>query len=532
MMQYRRVGRSRLRVSSIGFGTCQLRLLTEQQAIDTLKKGFDLGVNVVHTAPDYEGTVEIMAQSIEESGHDVIVASQGYGDMAHFEWLFETTCRTLKKRSLEIFGIACIDDREYFGENVWDPGGMVEFLLKKKQDGRLAAVFCTTHGTPEYIKKLITSGVFDAIMVSYNPLGFHLLSYYPEPPKTPENISRHKQEIFRMAARHDVGLMIMKPLAGGLLCDSKAFPPHADFCPGPKKLGARDILRSMLLNDEICCVFPGTASVEEAEENALAGHEPMGVSSDTLRIIEHVVDDKKTSLCSRCGRCDALCSKGLPVSWLFRDAYISNYPSETFETIDRLQYFHLHPENIPSCSTCTEVTCLCPNGIDIPKSLINIHKQMLTLKEKALLPTPPSLLGQDITRQAIGVKLVRRDIPTILHLGQKAVCRLYLHNAGQQTWIASRTSGKNRGVVLAIFESDKLRQNVPLRHDVEPGARTHFVFELSAPNHPGHYQLGFFLMQYSKAGSQTESTEILTTTLFVKPIVPRDRDAEKVIEEA
>ena len=46
MMQYRRVGKSRLRVSSIGFGTCQLRLVTEQQAINTLKRGFDLGVNI------------------------------------------------------------------------------------------------------------------------------------------------------------------------------------------------------------------------------------------------------------------------------------------------------------------------------------------------------------------------------------------------------------------------------------------------------------------------------------------------------
>jgi len=112
-MQYRRLGRSGLRVSSIGFGTCQLRLVTEQQAIDTLKRGFDLGVNIVHTAPDYEETVELVAQSIEESGRDVTVVSQGYGDLAHFEWLFENTCRTLKKRTLRIFGIACIDDREY-----------------------------------------------------------------------------------------------------------------------------------------------------------------------------------------------------------------------------------------------------------------------------------------------------------------------------------------------------------------------------------------------------------------------------------
>ena len=79
MMQFRRLCRSHLRVSRVGFGTCQLRLVTEQQAIDTLKKGFELGVNVVHVAPDYEGAVELVAQSIEDFGSDVIVMSQGPG---------------------------------------------------------------------------------------------------------------------------------------------------------------------------------------------------------------------------------------------------------------------------------------------------------------------------------------------------------------------------------------------------------------------------------------------------------------------
>ena len=408
---------------------------------------------------------------------------------------------------------------------------MIEFLLEKKEESRLGAIFCTTHGKPEYIKKLITCGIFDAIMLSYNPLGFHLLSYYPEPPKIPEDIASHKEEIFPLAARHNVGLMIMKPLAGGLLCDSKAFPPYEDFVSSSIKVSARDILRSILLNDEVCCVFPGTASAEEAEENALSGHEPIGVTPDTLRRIGQTVGERKKSLCNRCGICDSLCSKGLSVSWLFRDAYINNYPSETFETVDRLQYFHLHSKiDICICSTCTDVSCSCPNGIDIPNSLINIHRQMLTLREKALLPTPPSQLCQDIGREAIGVRLVRRDLPTVLHPGQKAVCRLYLHNAGQQTWIESRASGKKGGVALAIFESDKLRQHVPLRHDVEPGARTHFVFELRAPNRPGHYGLGFFLMQYSEVGSLSKSTEIFTSPLFVKPMAPRDRDAEKITE--
>ena len=63
-MQQRRLGRTNLAVSAVGFGTCQLRLVTETQAIDTLLRGFDLGVNLVHTAPDYEGAEEIVARAV------------------------------------------------------------------------------------------------------------------------------------------------------------------------------------------------------------------------------------------------------------------------------------------------------------------------------------------------------------------------------------------------------------------------------------------------------------------------------------
>jgi hypothetical protein len=224
-MEYRRLGRSNLRVSAVGFGSCQLRRVPEQQALDTLKRGFDLGVNLVHTAPDYEGADDLVAQAVQESGRNVLILTQGYGDLAHFEWLFESACRKFKKHRLEMFGIACIDDREYLGEPVWGPGGMVEFLQNKKKPGRLGATFCTTHGPPEYIARLVTSECFDAIMLSYYSLGSHLLSYHPDPSRPYEDIPRNRTEIFSLAARHDVGLMIMTPLAGGLLCEQELPTP-------------------------------------------------------------------------------------------------------------------------------------------------------------------------------------------------------------------------------------------------------------------------------------------------------------------
>src|SRR5215470_8393341 len=101
-MEYRRLGRTELQVSVIGFGTCQLRLVPEKQAIDTLLKGFNLGVNIVHTAPDYGNAEDLVARALRYSDAKVIVASQGYdvpgnseGRVAHFERLFETTCERL-----------------------------------------------------------------------------------------------------------------------------------------------------------------------------------------------------------------------------------------------------------------------------------------------------------------------------------------------------------------------------------------------------------------------------------------------------
>src|SRR5262245_51915900 len=389
-MLRRRLGRTNLDVSVVGFGTCQIRLVPETQAIDTLLRGFDLGVNLVHTAPDYEGAEDIVAEAVARTPHRVIVASQGYdihynsdGPVRHFEHLFESTCRRFRTDRLALFGIACVDDREAYRENVWGGSGMVEFLLKKKEQGRLGGIFCTTHGSPEYIAKLVKSGVFDAVMVAYNELGFHLLSYSPPAGRHFESLPRNKLEVFPLCRELDVGVMVMKPLAGGLLCRGQAFPRrYEDDKPRPR---ASDVLRSILENPEVTCVVPGTASVEEAEENARAGHTPLEV----VPPIRERVSLLQADICSRCCLCDKQCSQKLRVSWMFRAAYVALHPSETFETWNEVEYFRLHPKDDLACATCSEVTCACPYGIDIPRGLGQLHEQMTDLRDRGLVPAAP-----------------------------------------------------------------------------------------------------------------------------------------------
>lgn len=538
-MNYRRLGRTNLRVSVIGFGTCQLRLVPERVAVETLRRGFELGVNIVHTAPDYEGADDLVARVVRETASDVIVCSQGYGSIDLFERFFESTCAKFGKRRLELFGIACVEDREALGENVWGAGGMVEFLLRKKREGRLGGIFCTTHGSPEYIRGLIEANVFDALMIAYNVLGFHLLSSSPararqsedrpaaSTPAWPdgldalrqrtsfESISRNRAEVFPLASRHDVGLMIMKPLAGGLLCAGQAFPPRTHLSPGPAQISAREALRSILASPEVSCVLPGTASPAEAEENALSGCGDLTVNDREAEQLQSRARLFDNTICSRCGLCDSSCSRQLPISWLFRAGYLSLYPSETFETHDELDYFTLHPSGQAACRTCLDVTCHCPHGIDIKSGLVRIHQAMHELAGAGLAPPPRPLQRRVLSGQGYGARVVIRDIPAALRAGALATCRLYLENIGQTPWYAGQVAGRPR-TTLFIYLEGELQQIAGLRADVHPGERGHFVFEVPAPASPVPVSLRLDLVETSSTDTVLQAVHLLEAKITVR----------------
>ena len=80
---------------------------------------------------------------------------------------------------------------------------------------------------------------------------------------------------------------------------------------------------------------------EEAEENACAGHAPTEVAPPVREQLRERISLLQTDLCSRCGICDTQCSQKLPVSWMFRAAYVALHPSETFETWNEVEYFRL-----------------------------------------------------------------------------------------------------------------------------------------------------------------------------------------------
>src|SRR5436305_2831131 len=91
-METRRVGRTKIELSVVGLGTAQLQMLPERQAVETLVRGFELGVNWVHTAPDYGGVDPWIRKAIKHCGRKVNVLSAGPQRNADLKPFFENTC--------------------------------------------------------------------------------------------------------------------------------------------------------------------------------------------------------------------------------------------------------------------------------------------------------------------------------------------------------------------------------------------------------------------------------------------------------
>lgn len=513
-MERREVGRSGVNLSVIGFGTAQLQMLPERQAIGAMRRAFEMGISWVHTAPDYGGVEHWIARAIRESGEDVTVATQCPAHVNLLEPFFDNTRTIFGRDTLDLYGVNCIEDIEYIGENVWGPGGTIDILQRKKREGKVRALFCTTHGPIDYMERLVTCGVFDAVMVAYNPLEFHLLTYYAEKiGRRFESLRDIRERLFPLAAAHGVSVIVMKPLAAGLLTRGRAFPPAA--WPGDgQSLDPAELLRYALAHPGVCAAVPGIGSIEEAEQDARAGYAPLTLPPARTAAIEAAAAEMRLSLCSRCGECETTCSRGLPISSMFRDAYIWSYGNETFMADDRENYFALHPANALACASCDHQTCLCPQGLEVPRALAEVHDTVRALRASGRHPGPIDLLDRPRDTTAHRALLVSREV--LWGRGAPSVARFLVQNAGEDMWTAfSHIADPAIAVAVGVSVDGVLTGKTPLRQNICPGQRSPVVVEFDTPSAPGTHSIGFHFMPLDSTALDARTTSFFNISVQV-----------------
>ena len=350
MLQKRKLGRTGLQVSIVGFGGTWISQLNKNEALKVVRRAFDLGINYFDTAKLDGDSEEKIGEALKDVRTDCILATKTASRTKGASLIdFKTSLHHLKTDWLDLIQLHGIDDLKTLRKAI-GPGGSLEMCKKARSEGMVNYIGITGH-KPLTLIKSIETNEFDTVLVPLNIVTRQAL-----------------EKLIPLAKDLDIGVVIMKPFSAktsklvtclyqpslSLLSDE---PELKSLLGQSTSLMVSNALRFILAQD-ISVVIPGLRSIEEVETVAKVGQnytKLTEVEKDTYRIL------LDTNHCRDCGFC-LTCPKNLDIAaklrfhTLFADYGIRNWAKKLYNGLE---------VNVGDCIECGECEQQCPYNLPI-----------------------------------------------------------------------------------------------------------------------------------------------------------------------
>jgi len=348
-MMKRRLGKTGLMVSVIGFGGIKLPLVDKKTACETLNMALDSGINFFDTARGYGDSEEKIGWAIGGRRDEFSISTKSAALTAkEMESDIQVSLKNLQTDYIDIY--LCHNLRHLTDyDKVVGPGGAMEVLNKARKEGLIGHIGFSCHRFHETMERGIRSGDFEVIMVSYNILNDELVD----------------EKILPLAKEMDVGVIAMKPLAGGAL----AAPPSELEVHAEVPIRAEQALRFVLANEAVSVTIPGMRNPQEVEENARVGRTFPSMTDFEKWNLVRAVEGLGKEFCRGCGYCQP-CSEGIRIPIILRQlGYYKRYGFSEWAK-GRYRMVEVKGDACVECGQCKEK---CPYNLDVPEMLKEAH---------------------------------------------------------------------------------------------------------------------------------------------------------------
>ncbi len=336
----------------IGFGAIKLPLVSQKESEILLNKAIDGGINFVDTADCYGDSEEKIGLALKARRKEFRLSTKiDERDGIGVRNKLERSLRRLRTDCIDLVFFHDVRGSEY--NRIFDSGGL-EALERARTEGKILEVGISIHQSVPMMRKAVESGVFSALMVAY--------SAFDE--------DRLTGGLLPIAQKAGVGLIAMKPLAGGRLGDRPSLLKSKKSIRGESL--AQISLRYVLSNPNITCAIPGMMRPHELNENLHVGRRWRRINREEVRKLMEFVGEAGKGFCRNCGYC-LPCPEGIPIPDIFRfESYHDRYDLKAWA---REQYQSL-VVNARACSGCEQCLKLCPFGVSIPEKLERAHRTL------------------------------------------------------------------------------------------------------------------------------------------------------------
>ncbi len=357
-MQKRSFGRTGLETSLLGFGGFHLLEIPVSEAAYLLNTYLDAGGNYIETAASYgKGASESkIGLSVAHRRSDYILVTKT-GERRQQGCLdsIDQSLERLKTDHVDVLLMHGVGTREDL-QTILGPDGALEGAAKAIAAGKVGYVGLSMHGQPDVLIEALQAYDFSAVMSTIN--------YYDR-----FNFPKIEEVLLPLANRQNTAVILMKPVADGLLWRSAA-PAFRYAFSQPVSVVVAGINNREMLADDLAFA-ESFVPMSESEKETLF--------KDAIELGAYV--------CRQCGLCMP-CPEGIDIPEIFKlegwfdrqmaDGIVTN--AAEYALKERLRFWFNNrdramdeyrelPVKADACTNCGLCSPRCPYGIDIVRKL-------------------------------------------------------------------------------------------------------------------------------------------------------------------
>ena len=337
--EYRTLGKTGLKVTSVGFGC----MVTSDGSV--VQRGADLGITYFDTARTYSGgnNERMVGAALKGKRNSITLSSKSHA--ATRQEALDNLDTSLKELGTDHLDIWYLHGKSK-PEEVTDD--LIDAQQTAKKAGKIRFAGVSTHaGQPVLVPWLAKNPQIDVILSAYN--------FTLEPAVG---------AALEQAAAAGKGVVAMKVMAGGFRSIKPGDPTYAKL---KQEGGLLAALKWAMRDPKVVhTTIPSITDNDQLDENLTAMQKAYGPAESKL--LAQRLDLIRPLYCRTCGQCDGDCRQGLPVADILRIlTYADGYGQFA---LGRERFLELAPEHTSvRCADCPGCTVQCPHGVKVVERL-------------------------------------------------------------------------------------------------------------------------------------------------------------------
>jgi hypothetical protein len=326
-MRYVKFGKTGMTMSELGFGCIPIIRLDVDTAVQVLRRAFDRGITFYDTANAYRDSEDKIGRAFDGMRKKVVLATKtlrrdAKGAAQHIE----NSLRMLRTDYIDLYQLHQIAQEKDWNA-VTAPGGALEAVVRAREEGKVRWIGVTSHSLPMALK-LVRTGLFSSIQFPFNFIE-----------------EAGKDELLPAARERGLGVLAMKPFAGGMINNAGV------------------VFKFLRQYPEVLPI-PGYDSVESVEEVVSIYRKPNVVTPEDLRLMDHYRAELGKEFCRRCEYCQP-CPKGVMITMAMGYRIIASRMSPAVS----VEFARPAMESVKLCDDCGICLERCPYELPIQDML-------------------------------------------------------------------------------------------------------------------------------------------------------------------